>query len=332
MKKIKLLSLFLLLFVISGCSSKDAGGDEKKGDAGSGKETITIKAANAYTPNEILGQGYSVFEEILNKKSDGRIKLEYVGGPETIPPFELGEALRTGVVDMMINAAAYYADQVPEGLALSYSELTTKEENEGEAIKVLNKIHNEKLNAQLISRMSEMGFHLHTKKPVEKVEDLKGMRIRGTPTYRPVIEAVGGEMVSMPGGEIYTALERGVIDGYGWVSSGITDAGLNEHTSSIIGPTFFRADIVLAFNLDTWNKIPEDLQKIIYDSAYESEARLHEIRKEYEEKEAKIFEKEGIKFVDLGEDFTKKSYDNAWGWIIKNIPGTGEELAKVFRK
>lgn len=333
MKKFKFLSLILFLFIVIGCSSNDAGGDDSsKGDAGNGEETITIKAANAYPPNEILAQGYTVFEEILNEKSDGRIKIEYVGGPETVPPFELGEALRTGVVDMMINAAAYYADQVPEGLALSYSELTTKEENEGGAIEFLNKIHNEKLNAQLISRMSEVGFLLHTKDPVEKIEDLKGMRIRGTPTYRPVIEAVGAEMVSMPGGEIYTALERGVIDGYGWVSSGITDAGLHEHTSSIVGPKFFRADIVLAFNLDTWNKIPEDLQKIIYEAAYESEAKLHEIAKEYEEREAKVFEEEGIEFVDLGEEFTKKSYEIAWKWIEENLPENGSELRELFTK
>lgn len=338
-KKVLFMSFILLLVALIGCSGgsnsdQNTSSDNEQGEENNGnsEETLVIKAANAYPPNEILAQGYYVFEEIVKEKSEGRIELEYVGGPETIPPFELGESLRTGVVDMMINAAAYYTDQVPEALALSYSELTTKEENEGEAIDFLNEIHNEKLNAQLISRMSETGFHLYTKEPVETIEDLKGMRLRGTPTYRPVIEAVGGEMVSMPGGEIYTALERGVIDGYGWVSSGITDAGLHEHTSSIVGPKFFRGDIVLAFNLDFWNEIPSDLQEIIYESAYESEEKLHEITKEYEEREAKVFEEEGIEFVDLGEEFTQNSYDIAWDWIIENIPENGEKLAEVFRK
>lgn len=333
MGKFKIMILLIMLFLLIGCS-KDSNSEDKKlkGAEKDKEETITIKAASAYPENEILAQGYFIFEKLLNEKSDGRIKLDYVGGPETIPPFELGEALRTGVVDMMINAGAYYADQVPEALALSYSELTTKEENEGEAIKYLNEIHNEKLNAQLISRMSEIGFNLFTKEPVTKIEDLKGKRIRGSATYRAVIETVDGQIVSMPGAEIYTALERGIIDGYGWISNGITDSGLHEHTSSIIGPSFFRADIVLAFNLDTWNKIPKDLQDIIYEAAYESEVGLHEVREEYEEREAAVFKEAGIEYVDFGDEFLEDSYDNAWEWLIDFVPESGEKLQELFRK
>ncbi len=61
-----------------------------------------------------------------------------------------------------------------------------------------------------------MSYSLYTKKPITSIDDLKGKRFRTSPVYVPFIKALGAEAVIMPAGEIYTAIERGVIDGVAW--------------------------------------------------------------------------------------------------------------------
>lgn len=68
-------------------------------------------------------------------------------------------------------------------------------------------------------------FHIFTSKPVAKVEDLKAMKLRTTPNYTPFFQALGVSLVNTAPGEVQQALERGVVDGYGWPLIGIFDLG-----------------------------------------------------------------------------------------------------------
>jgi TRAP-type C4-dicarboxylate transport system substrate-binding protein len=105
---------------------------------------------------------------------------------------------------------------------------------------------------------------LHTKKPVKKLEDLKGMKIRATGLSAKIVKALGGVPVAMPQGGTYEALKKGVVEGtFGpmEVLKGWKQAEVIKYTTECysIGytTTFF-----VVMNLDKWNAIPADIKKI----------------------------------------------------------------------
>ena len=105
---------------------------------------------------------------------------------------------------------------------------------------------------------------LHTKKPVKKLEDLKGMKIRATGLSAKIVKALGGVPVAMPQGGTYEALKKGVVEGtFGpmEVLKGWKQAEVIKYTTECysIGytTTFF-----VVMNLDKWNALPADIKKI----------------------------------------------------------------------
>ena len=74
-----------------------------------------------------------------------------------------------------------------------------------------------------------MPFHIYLNKKIDKL-DFTGLKIRVTPVYKDIVEALGGTTVTTAPGEVYTALERGVVDGYGWPITGIFDLGWEKVT------------------------------------------------------------------------------------------------------
>lgn len=108
---------------------------------------------------------------------------------------------------------------------------------------------------------------LHTKKPVKKLEDLKGMKIRATGLSAKVVEALGAVPVAMPQGGTYEALQKGVVEGtFGPIEvlKGWKQAEVIKYTTECYGvgytTTFF-----IVMNLDKWNSLPGDVQKVFED-------------------------------------------------------------------
>src|SRR5215211_1027726 len=92
-----------LLLILTGC-----------GSGGSGESDVTVlRAVTVWEQGDLQNSGFEMFLEKLPEASDGRLEIEYVGGPEAIPTDQQGEAVRTGVVDISNLSTAYYASQLP---------------------------------------------------------------------------------------------------------------------------------------------------------------------------------------------------------------------------
>ncbi len=119
-----------------------------------------------------------------------------------------------------------------------------------------------------------MSYSLYTKKPITSIDDLKGKRFRTSPVYVPFIKALGAEAVIMPAGEIYTAIERGVIDGVAWPKGGVTDLGLQKQIKYQISPSYWKVDTSMIMNLDRWKQLSKEDQDLINKVAREVEKEL----------------------------------------------------------
>jgi TRAP-type mannitol/chloroaromatic compound transport system substrate-binding protein len=187
-------------------------------------QEATLKAVNTFQEGTYFARTFEAFVKKVNEEGKGLVRINYVGGPKAIPPFEQANAIRSGVVDMANTAASFTASVVPEGMALNYTNYTMAELRKNGGLDALNKIYAEK-NLFYFARSGEgIKYHLYLNKPIDKA-DLTGVKLRIAPIYREFFVRLGANVAQIAPGEVYTALERGVVDGYGWPLIGIFDLG-----------------------------------------------------------------------------------------------------------
>src|SRR5215470_12699429 len=205
-------------------------------------QEVTLKGITSFTEKTFYSRGFERFVEKVNADGKGVIQINYIGGPKAMPPFEVGNALKGGVVDIANATGAFYTNLMPEADAWKLTERPMVEIRENGGYAYMAALYEQKLNAILLARhIDNNPFHVYLTKPISK-PDLTGLKLRITPVYRDFFQALGATVVQTAPGEVYTALERGVVDGYGWPITGIFDLGWHEKTKYRVDPGFYSAE------------------------------------------------------------------------------------------
>jgi TRAP-type C4-dicarboxylate transport system substrate-binding protein len=302
--------------------------------AAQGQET-TLRVVSGFAENTQYVKNLMPVIQALNAEGKGRLQLNFIGGPKAMPPFEVGNAVRTGVVDIALTTGAFYTNIMPEADALKLTQVSAQELRKNGGYELINKIWNEKANMQYLGRVIDYTpFHLYLTKKIDK-PDLSGLKIRITPVYRDFFQALGATVMQTAPGEVYTALERGVVDGYGWPINGIFDFNWHEKTKFRVDPGFYNAEVSLIMNLDKWKALNSGQRELLMkhvialESANDSWKKVNEddIRKQ---KEAGILV---ITFDPAtAKQYYAKAYDIAWENAIKASPQYGPQMRKLFSK
>ena len=268
-------------------------------------KTYTMSSLTAWPKSASEAIEFLKFLDLAQKEADEKypneLKLVYKGAGEVISNREQVEALRTGLIDIVFTAGSYYTSIIPEIDLMSLTNKMPWEEREAGVFDYLNTIHNQKANAHLLGRVGAGSlFHLFLSKPIEKVSDLKGKSIRSSATPIPFLKSVGATPIGMPPPDIYTALERGLIDGYILPAETIRDFGLIKPTKYMVYPGFYQPCQFILVNLDKWNKLPAHLQELLTKHAEMMAHYNIEKKQELLKTEIEDFKKAGIKMNDLG--------------------------------
>jgi TRAP-type C4-dicarboxylate transport system substrate-binding protein len=220
-------------------------------------QEVVLRAVTAFQPGTAFSKPFESFVEKANAEGKGLVRINLIGGPSAIPPFEVGNAVSTGVVDIANVTSAFYTNLLPEGEALKLAERTIQEQRQNGAWELINQLHNQKMNAWYLARTGDgVPFHLYVNKPLAKA-DLSGLTLRVTPVYRSFFQALGANNVQTPPAEVYTSLERGVVDGYGWPIQGVLDLGWQTVTKARVDPGFYQVDVNVLVNLKKWQSLSE---------------------------------------------------------------------------
>src|SRR5258708_30096580 len=107
------------------------------------------------------------------------------------------------------------------------------------------------------------GYHIVLRAPVGPTGDLQGRKIRGTPSYHSVINLLGAAPVVLPGGEVYSALEKGVVDGAAWPASGILGMRWYEVAKDMRPPSFGLSHYLFLMHLNAWNQLSDAHRDIL---------------------------------------------------------------------
>ena len=295
-------------------------------------QEITLRAVSAFAEGTQFSKNFERFIEKVNTDGKGVIRINYIGGPRAMPPFEVGNAVRTRVVDIANVTGAFYTNLMPESDGLKLLGKPMSEQRKNGTWEFVNQLHNQKLNAQYLARQfHNVPFHIYLNKKIDKL-DFGGLKIRVTPVYRDIVEALAGTPITTAPGEVYTALERGVVDGYGWPVTGIFDLGWEKVTKFRLEPAFYSVEVNVLVNLDAWKALTDAQRKVLNDAALWLEGLDAEniaIIAAERDRQSKA----GIQPIDFGpaesKRFVERANDVAWQSVIKKAPETGAKLRQL---
>jgi TRAP-type C4-dicarboxylate transport system substrate-binding protein len=299
-------------------------------------QEVTLKAVTSFAEKTTYSRPFERFIDRVNATGKGLVQINYIGGPKAMPPFEVGNALKGGVVDIANVTGAFYANVMPEAGAWKLTERRMTEVRANGGYDLMAALYAEKMNAIFLARLCENNpFHLYLNKPITKA-DLTGLKIRITPVYREFFQALGATVVQTAPGEVYTALERGVVDGYGWPITGIFDLGWHEKTKYRVDPGFYDSEVSVLVNKTTWEKLTEAQREVLRKAGAEGEAVAATEFAEENAKDTKRQADAGIQTIKLegavGAEYYNKAYEVGWEAAIKQSPQLGPKMKEAFSK
>jgi TRAP-type C4-dicarboxylate transport system substrate-binding protein len=312
------------------------------GGLGPASAQETLRALSMMPKPVTYTQSFLKFIDKVNAAGQGVVQIEFVGGPEAIPTFDQPEAVRAGVIDMIYGPGSYYPGIVPETDALVGSNVTPMEKRANGGIDLLNRIHQEKMNVYYLGHPDGgIQFHLYmTEEPRLKddgLPDMSGIKLRGAPIYREFFtDYLGATFVQVNVPEVYTALERGTVDGLGWPSIGVMDLSWDKFLKYRIDPGYFQTDLSILVNLDRWNALGDEAKQILQDAAIAWEQESYELLQAQREQEDTEMTKRGMQVVELepeaAEAYLNAAYEEAWSRLKERDPTHYDALRAKFFK
>jgi len=297
-------------------------------------DEVTLRAVSAFAEKTTYARPFEKFIERVNAEGKGVIQINYIGGPKAMPPFEVGNALKGGVIDVANSTGAFYTNVMPEADAWKLTQRPMAELRKNGGYDYMAKLYAEKMNAIFFARHTDNNpFHLYLNKPIAAA-DLTGLKLRITPVYRDFFQALGATVVQTAPGEVYTALERGVVDGYGWPVTGIFDLGWHEKTKYRVDPGFYSAEVSILINKTAWDKLDDAQRAILRKAGDLAEAEAAALYASENGTDIKRQAEAGIQTIKLdgavAKTYLEKAYEAGWAGVIRQSPEHGPKLREFF--
>ena len=338
-KTIHIVAFFIIisfLVLAVGCSKPAAAPAPEQKPA----EKYSFNFITSWAKGTVNYDKAEAYAKTVNELSDGRLDIKIIGGTEAFAPTETIEAVSKGAVDGAYSSASYYEGYVPEASALSVSMMSHEEIDKSGGFALVQEIY-QKYNLMFVNldnMHTYSGFHIWLKEPIKDINDLNGKRLRTAPgVYSDVVKHYGATVVNMPLGDVFTALEQGLIDGYTVPSFIGAKEGFFQYAKYRVDPFWLGGGAGAVFNLDSWNKLPKDLQDLILDPATNAKvnAAYSAVNKPVIDDNFKQFAENGGKVIELSaadkEDFFKVLNQISWEYVKTKTPENADALEKVLK-
>jgi TRAP-type mannitol/chloroaromatic compound transport system substrate-binding protein len=219
-----------------------------------------------------LGSGAENFAKFVNEMSAGRLKVHVYGAGEIVPAFEVFDAVSQGVADAGHGAAYYWKGKIPASVfftAVPFG-LTAQEMSGwlhyGGGLELWREAYAPANIIPFAGGNTGVQMAGWFNREINSVEDLRGLKMRIPGLAGEVFAAAGGTAVRIPGGELYTSLQTGVIDALEWVGPYNDLAfGFHEVAEYYYYPGWHEPGsmLELIINKDSYEALPEDLQAMV---------------------------------------------------------------------
>ncbi|MCS2607900.1 TRAP transporter substrate-binding protein [Halomonas dongshanensis] len=294
------------------------------------QETYTWDMVTSWPKNfPALGTGANDFAQRVEELSQGRIRIRVHGAGELVPAFEVFDAVAAGTAEIGHSTPYYWRGKVAASqffTAVPFG-MTTSELNAwlyyGGGQELWDELygeHNLKPFAVGNTGPQMAGWF---KKEITSLADMQGIRLRLPGLAGEAMNRIGVTTVNLPGSEIFTSLQTGVLDAADWVGPyndmafGLHQVADYYYTSVWNEPT---AAVETMINLDVWNALPEDLQAVIREAARASNLAMYT---EFTYRNAQaldtLVDEHGVELRELPEDVMQALFEASQAVIQEQV-------------
>lgn len=258
---------------LAGCSK--AGNDSQVAcsDAGASSEQFEWSCVTSWPPKfPGLGMAVENLASRLEAASGGRLKIKIYGGGELVPAFEVFDAVSRGAVEMGHDAAYYHKGKVDAAqfftaipFGMSYMELNAWI-HYGGGLELWRELYEPFNLVPFLCGNTGVQMGGWFNKEINSIADLKGLRMRIPGLGGEVLRRAGGTPVTLPGAEIFTSLQTGVIDATEWVGPyNDVSFGLHKAAKYYYYPGWQEPGpgLECIVNKKHWDALPPDLQSLV---------------------------------------------------------------------
>ncbi len=254
-----------------GCKEEAGAADASKPAAEA--KTFNWKMVTSWPKNfPGVGVGAERFAKLVEQMSNGRLKIKVYAAGELVPALEVFDAVSRGTAEMGHGAPYYWKGKVPAAqffCALPFGP-NAQEMNAwlhyGGGIQLWEEVYKPYGVLPMACGATGVQTAGWFNKEINSVDDLKGLKMRTPGLGGEVLTKVGGTVVNMPAGEIFTALQTGTIDATEWIGPYNDQAlGLHKAAKYYYTPGWQEPNVTfeLDINLKAWETLPADLQAIV---------------------------------------------------------------------
>lgn len=235
-------------------------------------ERFNWKMVTTWPPGfPVLGEGCQRLADLCREMSGGRLNITVYGGGELVPALEAFDAVRQGAAEVGSGAAYYWAGKAPAAQFFAGFPfgLNAQQMNawllSGGGIELWRELYAEYNLVPFAGGNTGVQMGGWFNREIRSAADFKGLKMRMPGLGGRVLERLGGTPVLLPGGELYTGLERGIIDATEWVGP-YHDyiMGFHEIAKYYYYPGWHEPGTSFEFfiNKDKYAELPPDLQRI----------------------------------------------------------------------
>jgi TRAP-type mannitol/chloroaromatic compound transport system substrate-binding protein len=295
--------------------------------AEAGAENVKWKMATSWGGGPLMEIGAQAFADKVKLFTEGRVEIQVFPGGQLGSALKVSETVRNGVAEVGHTWMGYDWGQdkaavVFGGFAGSMdSERMLHWLYEDGGADMWAQFRDEKfgvVSMPLFIRTAEV--FLHSRKPVRTLADLQGLKLRTAGAWLEISKDLGAAPVTMPGAEVYTALERGTIDATEWGTMWENiSVGFYKIAKYVIIPGVHQpvAPFEVMFNKDAWAKLSDLDKNLIQQAAklvtFESWTRIGQ----EDAKALDFYRKSGNEIIELDEDVQKQTKKLATEWAEK---------------
>lgn len=293
-----------------------------------------VSAVHAFPDFLVYTKTFLAMVDDINERGKGVVQIDVRGGPEAIGMFQQPAAIRDGIVDMVHTPGSFYGANVPEIDAMVAATVTPLEARANGGAAAMDAAHQERFGVKHLGWIDGgVQFHIwmvnEPKFDANGVLDLTGVKLRDNPIYHAFFEALNATTASMPSTEVYSALEKGVVDASAWTQIGLMDLKWDEFIKYAVEPPFYNTDLGVIFNKESWDALSPESQKLIQEVVIEWEAKSYADRQVSVKEDRAALEGKGVKFVPMSDDATAKylqmASDAAWGRMESRLKEMGDD-------
>lgn len=300
---------------------------------------VVLTFASSFAASHANNDGLWMFEERLEENAPW-IDVDFRGGPEIMTPSLLIEGVSAGAIDAAVLPGDYYVDQLPAMELARFTPYTPMEERENGVVEIYDRIHREQLGVTYLGHLiSGMPQVILLRNPTDGAS-LAGRSIRTSSATSDTVEALGGVPVDLPGGEVYTGLERGVVDGASWASVGPESLGLHEVVEYDLSPRFYESVGNLVINERRWDSLDQETRQAIDETMAEIEPEIFDHYVETARTETATWRDAGVQEQELSERDAERlmeiAYVDNWDGLdwdrINTTSPAAPELRRAFER